>query len=117
MKHLTLIALLIFSIGKIDAQITHKKGTYKLVISFISKGAGIDRQSAQKIDSLIQNFPKKPAYEICHMGREGETSYLFMLKELKKHEQKKFIKEVKEQILNKDMVLVEENKQFEAPCR
>ncbi len=117
MKQITLITLLIFSFGKMNAQTIQKKGTYKLVVSFTSIGAGIDHSSMTKIDSLIGTCSKKPVYEICRMGREGETTYLFHLKELTKHEQKKFIKKIKEQIVNKNLVHIEENKLFNSPCR
>ena len=121
MKQIIAIALIIFSVGKISAQsetqFTQKKDTYKLVVSFISKGSGIDYKSKEKIDTFIKGFHKKVEFEICQMGREGETNYLFHLKELKEHEQKKFIKELKEQILDKEMVHVEENKLFESRCR
>ena len=121
MKVIFTWVILIFSLGSMQAQsgfnITQKKDTYKLVVSFISKGSGIDGKSKEKIDEFIQKYPQKISYEICRMGREGETSYLFKLKELKKHEYKKFIQQLKEQVLNKEMVQVEENKLFDAPCR
>jgi hypothetical protein len=121
MKHIIILAVAAFYFGTIQAQSTpktnQKKDTYALVVSFISKGSGIDHKAQAKIDSLVQNFPKKPTFEICRMGREGETFYLFRLKELAKHEQKKFIKEVKDQISDKEMVHVEENKLFESNCR
>ena len=121
MKRIIVLAILVFSFGKIncqpDANVTNKKDTYRLVIKFISKGSGIDGKTADKIKKVIDNYPKKPAYEICRMGREGEFSYLLNLKELSKHEQKKLIKEVEEQITDKEMVYVEENKLFESRCR
>jgi hypothetical protein len=121
MKYAILLAFVIFSFGKINAQseykITQKKETYRLVISFISKGSGIDGKTAEKVEGFLKNHPKKPAYETCRMGREGEFSYLLQLKELPKHEQKKFIKELEEQVGDKDLVHISENKLFESPCR
>ncbi len=96
---------------------TQKNETYELVVSFISKGSGIDGKTKDKIDAFIKGFHKKVEFEVCQMGREGETNYLFHLKELKEHERKKFIKELKEQILDKEMVHVEENKLFNSRCR
>lgn len=121
MKYLIVIAIAILSFSKMNAQsgvqYTQKKGTYALVVSFISKGSGIDGKTMDKINAFVKSFPKKPAFEVCQMGKEGETTLLFHLKELSKHEQKKFIKELRELILDKEMVLVEENKLFESRCR
>jgi hypothetical protein len=96
---------------------TQKSDTFALVVSFISKGSGIDGKTKDKIDAFIKGFHKKVEFEICQMGREGETNYLFHLKELKEHEKKKFIKELNEQIPDKEMVHVEENKLFNSRCR
>ncbi|MHB8259295.1 MAG: hypothetical protein ACYDCN_03290 [Bacteroidia bacterium] len=121
MKHIVVLAIAILSFNKMNAQsemkFTQKKDTYALVVSFISKGSGIDGKTKDKIDAFIKGFHKKPAFEVCQMGREGETTYLFHLKELKPHEKKKFIKELNEQIVDKEMVHVEENKLFESRCR
>lgn len=100
-----------------EIKFTQKKDTYQLVVSFISKGSGIDHKSKDKIDLFIQKQTKKPAFEICQMGREGETTYLFHLKELTKKEKKKFVIELKGQIIDKEMVHVEEDKPFESKCR
>lgn len=121
MKHVVILAIAILTFSKMNAQsemkFNFKKDTYALVVSFISKGSGIDGKTKDKVDTFVKSFPKKPAFEVCQMGREGETTLLFHLKELSKHEQKKFIKELKEQILDKEMVHVEENKLFESRCR
>lgn len=115
MKKIIVLALIIFSFGKINAQ--NKKGDYRLVVEFISKGSGIDHKSMEKIDKFISSQKKTVGYEVCHAGREGETSYLFQLKELSKKEQKKFVKEIKNCIVEKDMVHVDENRHFDVPCR
>lgn len=121
MKQIVIVALSLLSLVRMSAQseikFNQKNDTYKLIVSFISKGSGIDGKTKEKIDTFIKGFHKKTAFEVCQMGREGETNYLFHLKELKEHEQKKFIKELKEQILDKEMVHVEENKLFESRCR
>jgi hypothetical protein len=121
MKQIIIVIITLLSFGNMNAQseikLNQKKDTYALVVAFISKGSGIDYKSKEKIDAFIKNFHKKVEFEVCRMGREGETNYLFHLKELKEHEKKKFIKELKEQILDKEMVHIEENKLFESPCR
>ena len=121
MKQLVIIAVALLSLGSMHAQsalkFTQKNETYELVVSFISKGSGIDGKTKDKIDGFIKSFHKKVEFEVCQMGREGETNYLFHLKELKEHEKKKFIKELKEQITDKEMVRVGENQLFNSRCR
>ena len=121
MKQIVIVALSLLSLVRMSAQseikFNQKNDTYKLVVSFISKGSGIDGKTKDKIDAFIKGFHKKVEFEVCQMGREGETNYLFHLKELKEHEKKKFIKELKEQITDKEMVHVEENRLFNSRCR
>ncbi len=84
----------------------------RLVVSFISKGAGIDLKSQENIHSYIDKHRKKPAFEERRWGREGEVDYVFKLTELNADEQKIFIDEVKKLIINVDMVFVRENEEY-----
>ena len=86
-----------------------KEIKYKLIISFISKGAGKDSHIHDSIISYISTHPKKPISKIIFWGREGETDYCFLLKELKKDEQIEFINNIKKIIGTSDMVLLLEN--------
>jgi hypothetical protein len=86
--------------------------TYRLVVSFISKGAGIDYKTAESLKSYIENHPKKPAYEVKSYGREGETDYVLTLKELNADEQKLFVDQVKKLVSSSDMTLVKENEPY-----
>ena len=84
----------------------------RLVVSFISKGAGIDLKSQENIQSYIDKHRKKPVFEERRWGREGEVDYVFKLNELNADEQKVFIEEVKKLIVNADMVSVRENEEY-----
>ncbi len=84
----------------------------RLVVSFISRGEGIDIKSQEKIKAFIENHPKKPAFEEYRWGREGEIDYVLMLKEFSADEQKVFVKDVKKLIINKEMALIDENSDY-----
>jgi hypothetical protein len=119
MKNIFFAIALLFSVGKMSAQFQteQKTGKYRLVISFISKGTGIDHKSMEDIGNFVQTHSPKVSYEICQMGREGETNWLFQLTELSKKQQKKFIKEIKKKVADITMVFVKENTNFNQPCR
>lgn len=84
----------------------------RLIISFISKGAGIDGNAHDKIISFINNHSKKPAFETFTWGREGERDYILTLKELTPDEQKLFVDEVKKLKIKSDMVFIKENEDY-----
>ncbi len=83
--------------------------TYRLIVSFISKGAGIDQTAKDKVKAHAESHPKKPAFEVQSWGREGETDFLFSLKELTADEQALFVNEVKGLVSRTDMVFIKEN--------
>lgn len=85
---------------------------YRLIISFISKGEGIDLAANDKIKAYIENHPKKPAYSVSTWGREGEIDYLLSLKELNEAEQSVFVKDVKKLVSKLDIVLFKENEGY-----
>ena len=94
--------------------VTNLPGTnnYRLVLSFISKGGGIDGKTYEKIKEFIEKHPKKPAFETHRWGREGETDYCLHLKELTAVEQTVFIEDINKLITDKEMVLVYENNEY-----
>ena len=81
--------------------------TYDLIISFISKGAGIDHSLKDKIDAIITEFNNKNnvdlKYDKTGWGREGEVDYNFILKNLSTDQKKSFISSIKEAIGSSDM--------------
>ena len=82
---------------------------YRLTISFISKGEGIDYKTQQSFENWLKAQPKHPAYEITHWGREGETNYCLKLNELSTREQGIFVRDVRTQLTDKELVFVSEN--------
>lgn len=85
----------------------------RLVISFISKGRGIDRDTKKNVLAYIENYNKTHSltlvYETVRWGREGEVDFCFALEELKKRQQVKFIDELKTLVQKSDCVRISEN--------
>ncbi|MGZ3866089.1 MAG: hypothetical protein ACXVC6_10470 [Bacteroidia bacterium] len=92
-----------------NQEVLAKEGTYRLVLSFISKGAGLDNATHDKVIAYAAAHPKKPVYETHRWGREGEVDYCFKLSELTADEQKLFVKDIEKMIPDKTLVLVQEN--------
>jgi hypothetical protein len=86
--------------------------SYRLVVSFISKGGGISMDTHEKFEKFLKDHPKKPIVENYRWGREGEIDYCSNLKELSKKEQVAFIEEIKKIVAGSDVVLLTEN----TPC-
>ena len=97
---------------KVNANPAGSPNTFRLVLSFISKGGGINIASHEKIMQYVEKHPKKPVFESKTWGREGETDYCFQLKELTADEQTVFIKDINKMITDKEMVFVHENQAY-----
>lgn len=87
---------------------TEQTATYDLVLQFISKGAGIDRNLKTKFEEGLAKYNTTNKVnitpEISHWGREGETNLNFNLKNLSTDQRKAFLSFVKETIGDTDMV-------------
>ena len=84
--------------------------TYRLLVSFTSKGAGTDSEKRTALLAYVDGHSKKPAYKTVNWGREGETDYCFNLSELtSKKDMIDFIEEVKKIAATSDRILVNEN--------
>ena len=84
--------------------------TYRLIVSFISIGTGVDGDAYSKLEKFVQEHPKKPAFEQKRWGREGEVDFMFSLKEFKSAaDQAKFINDLKAAIGKSDRVQYKEN--------
>ncbi len=81
---------------------------YRLTVSFISKGAGIDYKTEESFENWLKQQPKHPAYEKTHWGREGETNFCLKLDELSTREQDQFVKDVRTMLADKELVFVTE---------
>jgi hypothetical protein len=86
-----------------------KEQTYRLIISFTSKGAGTSAEKKEALINYVESHPKKPVYKTVLWGREGETDYCFILKELSKKEQADFVAGAKKAVAGSDQVIISEN--------
>lgn len=79
-----------------------------LVVSFISKGEGIDLVTKEKFDEWLSNRPEY-GYTITQKGREGEMKYCFVMRDKKPEMYSSFVMDVKNYLAGKELVLVTEN--------
>ena len=83
---------------------------YRLLVSFISKGAGPDSEKRTAFLAYVDGHPSKIAYKTIAWGREGETDYCFNLSELSgKKDMVAFIESVKKIAASSDRIFVSEN--------
>lgn len=83
----------------------------RVAVSFFSVASGIDATAYDKIEAFIKAHPKKPAYDLIPMGREGERDICMSLKEMNKDEIKAFIEELNKLAKTSDRVNVMENQE------
>lgn len=86
---------------------------YRVVVSFTSRGEGIDYKTAETFENWVKDQPKHPAYTKTHYGREGETCYCLKLNELSTREQEIFIRDLRTLLTDKPLIFIAEY----APCK
>lgn len=79
----------------------------RLVVSFISKGAGIDYETLKSFENWLAERPRF-VYTKSHWGREGEVNLCFRMSNLSTREQEIFVRDVRTQLTDKDLVIVSE---------
>lgn len=88
---------------------------YDIIVSFISKGAGIDRGAVNDVNNVITQFSKKNGVEVMYKkeawGKEGEMDYNFNLKNLSTADKQGFIKAVEAVVSSTDMANIKFNQQ------
>ena len=86
---------------------------YRFSVSFISIGAGTDKNAIQQFDAYIAEYQQKNklklSFEITKWGREGEIDYCLKLSELDKKKQELFITKTKETLQSSSLVRYKEN--------
>jgi hypothetical protein len=91
--------------------------TYRITVSFISKGGGIDYKALASWDKFVAGFEVKNkvtlAHETVNWGREGEVDYCYKLAELKEPKLSEFVNQCKAQVKDNALILLKEN----ANCR
>ncbi len=91
---------------------------YRLLVSFISKGAGPDSEKRTAFLAYVDGHPSKIAYKTVTWGREGETDYCFNLSELSgKKDMVAFIESIKKIAASSDRIIVSENAECQHKSR
>ena len=94
-----------------------KDQNYRLIVSFISIGEGIDAKGREMLDRTVESWNKKLGktieMESVPWGREGEVDFCFILNELTPEEQVSFVNEIKTIYKDKTLIQVSENQ----PCK
>jgi hypothetical protein len=84
-----------------------------LVITFSSRGEGINGKTVETLHSLINEFEFKYdvtiEFKIRNWGREGEKDYCFRLNNLNRKMKELFISEVKGLLKGQTLVIINEN--------
>jgi hypothetical protein len=87
--------------------------SFRLVVSFISFGAGTDPESKSILEAYVYDYKLKNnkvvSYFIIPWGREGEVDCCFPLDELNASEQKNFIEGLKNAISGRELIQINEN--------
>lgn len=87
---------------------------YSFVVSFTSRGEGINGTAKNSFDDLIKEFELKNKvkinFKLNYWGREGETEYCFDLNNLNSIQRNNFVSQAKELLKSADLVGLTENK-------
>ena len=86
--------------------------SFSLVVTFFSKGDGVDRKNFGEFKNLLAEKYSKLEYTETKYGREGETIFCFDLSIFKEKNREEFIEETKLILLKSTSVRLEEN----IPC-
>ncbi len=94
-------------IPEISLPVESDTNVVRLVVSFISKGAGIDYETLKSFENWLAERPRF-VYTKSHWGREGEVNLCFQMTNLSTREQEIFVRDVRTQLTDKDLVIVTE---------
>lgn len=87
--------------------------TFRLMVTFISIGAGTDPDGKNRLDAYILDYKtrtgKSPAYVMIPWGREGEVDCCFSLNELSAPEQEQFIAGLRNTMTGRELIQISEN--------
>jgi hypothetical protein len=88
-----------------------------LVVSFYSKGSGINREGVGKLEKFITDYSKRTNTQISYKkvgwGKEGEADYCISLSVMNNEQRSKFIASVNDILRSVETVHLFENR----PCR
>lgn len=87
--------------------------TFRLVVTFISIGAGTDPAAKEMLDRYIADYKirtgKLPVYVMIPWGREGEVDCCFNMNELTTSEQTDFINGLRNSMKSRELIQINEN--------
>jgi hypothetical protein len=87
--------------------------TFRMVVSFISIGAGTDPEAKAILEDYVYDYKLKNnkvvSYYTIPWGREGEVDCCFTLEELNASEQNNFIDGLNKVIQGKELIQITEN--------
>ena len=78
------------------------------VVSFISVGAGIDRNVQQDFESFLKSEYPNISYDKIPRGREGELDYCFKLSDLSATRKTNFIEGSKQILTRSNLIKISE---------
>jgi hypothetical protein len=100
--------------SKTSKNTTAPNKSFDLIITFSSRGEGINGDARKSLDEYIKHFESNKNVQInYHMkswGREGETDYCFNLSNLNSTDQNDFVSQAKELLKSANLVSISENK-------
>ena len=113
-KLILLLTLTMFTFACKQTKNAQKSAdTYRLIVSFISKGAGTDATTLAALESLLTTFSNRDGflvkYEKYTWGREGEYDLCFKMEGMKKAKKDEFVKSVKNCTKSSDLIIIKEN--------
>lgn len=110
-----LLSACFYQCGSVNKSQAASPDGARLIVSFISKGGGIDGKSLKDFEQLVKDFntanKSNISYTVQPWGREGEKDYCFQPGQGKNFE--KLISEVKKSLQGKELIRLKEN----AACR
>jgi len=90
---------------------------YSVVVSFYSKGEGIDEKAFAVYNTFLDGFEKQHNINLNYVrtpwGREGEVDYCIQLNNMDSGKQSNFLMQTKEILFQSQLVHILEN----APCK
>ena len=114
-KIILLLSIIVLATACKNTKSTQKKeDTYRVIVSFISKGEGPDAKTQATLESYLITYAKKIkkstiVYDKIPYGKEGEVDYCFYCKEMKKAQQKDFVAGLTNLTKEAPLVVVKEN--------
>ena len=86
---------------------------YRVIVSFISIGAGTDGAAKEKLEQVVQQYQTEVGMPVAHeeiaCGREGEVDYCFRLLGQDKKSKDSFVQHLRDTFKGNSLVQITEN--------